>query len=233
MISIDTTYQTVLALANKEQRGYITPQEFNLYANVAQMSIFEQYFYDLNQFKRVPGNDTNYADMVDLLEEKISIFKKGPTSVSHGTSLSALPGSTDYTFYRCDDVVDTSRNKVIEEIKSGDIYKTQYSPLIKATTSSPVYYKKDGKIYFIPTTVSPKVNWIRKPLDPNWTYIVVNEKPLYNHGAAGQMDFELHSSEQVELVVKILQLAGIAIKDLNLVQVAAQEENRSIQQQKQ
>ena len=47
------------------------------------------------------------------------------------------------------------------------------------------------------------------------------------------MDFELHSSEQVELVVKILQLAGIAIKDLNLVQVAAQEENRSIQQQKQ
>ena len=46
MVKIDTVYQRVLALANKEQRGYITPQEFNLFANQAQMDIFEQYFYN-------------------------------------------------------------------------------------------------------------------------------------------------------------------------------------------
>ena len=38
-VSIDTVYQTVLALANKEQRGYITPQEFNLFANQVQLEI--------------------------------------------------------------------------------------------------------------------------------------------------------------------------------------------------
>ena len=48
-ISVDTVYQRVLALANKEQRGYITPQEFNLLANAAQMAIFESYFYTKNQ----------------------------------------------------------------------------------------------------------------------------------------------------------------------------------------
>ena len=62
MISIDTVYQRVLALANKEQRGYITPQEFNLFANQAQNEIFEQYFYDLNQFRRIPGNETVSSD---------------------------------------------------------------------------------------------------------------------------------------------------------------------------
>jgi len=31
-VSVDTVYQRVLAIANKEQRGYITPQEFNLFA---------------------------------------------------------------------------------------------------------------------------------------------------------------------------------------------------------
>ena len=51
-VTIDTVYQRVLALANKEQRGYITPQEFNLLANQAQISIFEQYFYDKNQRER-------------------------------------------------------------------------------------------------------------------------------------------------------------------------------------
>ena len=74
MILVDTVYQTVLALANKEQRGYITPQEFNLYANQAQTSVFEQYFYDLNQFKRIPGNSTEYSDMLKLRRKNKQIF---------------------------------------------------------------------------------------------------------------------------------------------------------------
>ena len=37
MVDINAVYQKVLALANKEQRGYITPQEFNLFANQAQL----------------------------------------------------------------------------------------------------------------------------------------------------------------------------------------------------
>ena len=52
MVNIDTVYQRVLAIANKEQRGYITPLEFNLLANQAQMIIFEQYFYDLDKVKK-------------------------------------------------------------------------------------------------------------------------------------------------------------------------------------
>ena len=43
-VNIDTVYQRVLTLANKEQRGYITPQEFNLYANQDQLELLNQYF---------------------------------------------------------------------------------------------------------------------------------------------------------------------------------------------
>ena len=71
MVNIDTVYQRVLAIANKEQRGYITPQEFNLFANQAQMQIFEQYFYDINQFGRAPGNTTPYSDMLEILVLKL------------------------------------------------------------------------------------------------------------------------------------------------------------------
>ena len=45
-VSIDTVYQRVLALANKEQRGYITPQEFNLLANQAQMETCQLTYID-------------------------------------------------------------------------------------------------------------------------------------------------------------------------------------------
>ena len=75
-VSVDTVYQTVLSTLNKEQRGYVTPQEFNLFAEQAQLDIFEQYFYDINQFGRLHGNNTEYSDMLNILEEKISIFEQ-------------------------------------------------------------------------------------------------------------------------------------------------------------
>ena len=75
-VSIDTVYQRVLALANKEQRGYITPQEFNLFANQAQMEIFEQYFYDLDKASKKPGNNINYSDTSTMLDEKMKNFEE-------------------------------------------------------------------------------------------------------------------------------------------------------------
>ena len=69
-VNINRVYQRVLAIANKEQRGYVTPQEFNVFANHAQMDIFEQYFYDINQFGRTPGNSDEYSNILDNLQEK-------------------------------------------------------------------------------------------------------------------------------------------------------------------
>ena len=75
MVNIDTVYQRVLAIANKEQRGYITPLEFNLLANQVQLEIFEDYFVQINQATTLPGNDTVYADILTALEEKLQIFE--------------------------------------------------------------------------------------------------------------------------------------------------------------
>ena len=75
-VNVDTVYQRVLAMANKEQRGYITPQEFNLFANHAQMDIFEQYFYDMNQFTRGAGNNHEYSDIATNIQEKIDLFQR-------------------------------------------------------------------------------------------------------------------------------------------------------------
>ena len=226
MIKIDTVYQTVLALANKEQRGYITPQEFNLFADHAQMSIFEQYFYDLNQFKRIPGNQSEYADMIKILEDKISIFY---TSANYNfdtiKSMAIFPDD----FYRSQDFV------LIDGYKAEKITKdesTAYiSPLTSPTKFRPVYYFDSNFIFFMPQGKITLFHYIRKPVKPQWTYVVVNEKPLYNP-SGNAVDFELHPSEQKNLVNRILKLAGISIEDAGLVQVATQEEIKNIRQEK-
>ena len=40
-VNINTVYQRVQSIANKEQRGYITPLEFSRFANQSQLDIFE------------------------------------------------------------------------------------------------------------------------------------------------------------------------------------------------
>ena len=85
-INVNTVYQTVLLILNKEQRGYMTPVEFNKTGAQAQLEIFETYFDSLNQQIRIPQTNTDYADRVVNLDEKISIFKEFGNAASISSS---------------------------------------------------------------------------------------------------------------------------------------------------
>ena len=105
--------------------------------------------------------------------------------------------------------------------------------------SRPVYTRFSAidvplKIKIYPYPVSGDdvtVNYIARPTRPNWTYVISGQTALYN--STNVQDFELHESEENNLVIKILQLAGVTIKDVNLAQMAGQKEVGVIQQQKQ
>ena len=223
-VSIDNIYQRVLAIANKEQRGYITPQEFNLFADQAQMDIFEQYFYDINQFNRVPGNDTEYADMLTLLEEKIAIFK----------NIKLLFYQSPYyqkpqELYRVGSL-ETGYGE-IEQVTHKEYLAIKLSPLAKPTLKRAVYVDMPQGFRIYPTfTNNVQCHYIRKPKKANWGYNVINDNALYD--ATQSLDFQLHPSEENNLIIKILALAGIAIKDPAMYQIAVAEDNKNIQQEK-
>ena len=236
MISIDTIYQRVLAAANKEQRGYVTPQEFNLFADHAQMDIFEQYFYDLNQFDRLPDNNTEFSNITNLLDEKISVFKQVKTLTGGGSGEFILPAPTGVDdFYRLGTVMYNSKYPV-EEIEHEELYRIQLSPLSAPSRTQPVYIRKKNAVGLQVVQVFPNVSsgvtvtQIHKPNKVNWGYVVMDGKALYN--ATASVNFELHASEERELVNKILLLAGIMLKDSGLYGSVAQEDQKNIQQEK-
>ena len=231
MVNIDTVYQRVLALANKEQRGYITPQEFNLFANQAQMDIFEQYFYDLNQFRRVPGNNTMYADPVDILEEKIEIFHKSQTLTDATTPSNVFDtNNLASEIYRLMQV--RYSNSKVEKLTHDKITMAINSPLTAPTLTRPAYYLKDSRIIVSPSSInSIDVNYIKKPAKVEWSGYSLSGSELYD--STNSVDFELHPSEETKLVIKILGLSGITLKDPSLYQIAGAEDNKNIQQEKQ
>ena len=228
MISIDTVYQKVLALANKEQRGYITPQEFNLLAKQAQMEIFEQYFYDEKTEDKNLKNSLEFSNMEEMLDEKISVFKKTST-LAVAANIATLPSD----LYRLGTVFDSNKDIEIEQVTEQRRREIASSPLTAPSMVYPVFVRmNDVNLALYPTPVGAVINchYIKTPLDPNWTYVVVNEKALYN--ATNVSNFQLHPSDEAELVYKILSLAGIVIAKPGLGTYSDQQIIKQQQQEK-
>ena len=222
-ISIDTVYQRVLALANKEQRGYITPQEFNLFANQAQMEIFEQYFYDLNQVARVPGNEYVYADPDDILEEKLQIFQN---EALLGPKIPSLV----YRIYRLE------LSGVNCEILKTKDYNDAISggPLTKPTPKRPIANIRKNTLRVsdgVSSNDVANIFYFTQPKKVRWGYVVVNKKALYD--PTYTINFELHQSEESELVYRILAYAGVTLQKPQLTQSAIGLESVKVQQEKQ
>ena len=226
-VSVDTVYQRVLSILNKEQRGYVTPQEFNLFANQAQMDLFEQYFYDINQFGRMHGNDTEFSDMLNILNEKINIFEVTAAMTHAGSGVWTVPAN----LYRIGTII--YNNTEVERINKNEFLYINKSPLTKPSNERPVFVADSTgyKVYgTAPLETGVTCNYIKRPATVEWAGQLVDGTKLQN--SAASVDFELHPSEETELVIKILELAGISTRELQVYQIAAQEEMRNTQQEK-
>ena len=230
-VNINTVYLRVLAIANKEQRGYITPQEFNTLANQAQLDIFEQYFYDLNQFLRLPGNDTIHADPVDMLEEKIEKFSIVNAPATNA-DLDVLQVYRLGAVFARVSIDNTTQTIEAQHMSHSELRQYLNSPLTAHTKTRPLYtIQSNSIVMYGDGIIGTNINYIKKPVDVYWGYTMINDEALYNPTAS--INFELHAAEETELVLKILSLAGVVIRDPQLYQIAATEEAKNIQQEKQ
>lgn len=203
-VNVNTVYKTTLLILNKEQRGYITPNEFNRISVQVQREILEQYFEELNQQLRVPQNNDEYANRVNNLQEKIDIFQK--FDVCTGTNPFTLP--TDV--HRLGMLA--YREKEIQEINRRDYLLVNRSALTTPTTSNPVYILEGtgspssapSKAYVYPDTITTGADvtayYVKTPIDPRWGYSVgalgqyVYDSTIYGDSLINTGDSTLTSS---------------------------------------
>ncbi len=226
-INVNTVYKTVLLILNKEQRGYMTPEEFNKIGSQVQLEIFEKYFEDLNQLTRSPQTDTDYADRIAYLEEKLSPL----TRYEAGTS--AQEGIVTNAVHRLNTVV--YNDLELQRVSRGEYTNINKSPLTKPSLTQPVFIQENNLIYTYPTSVSSNVflSYIKKPNDPVWSFTSGNTLGVYVYDSNTSTNFELHSSEQTELILRILAYAGIVLNNPQIVQAAsAAVQNQNINEKR-
>jgi hypothetical protein len=241
-INVNNVYRTVLLILNQEQRGYITPDEFNKTATQVQLDIFERYFEDLNQQLRVTQADFDYSNRQVDIDDKISNFKcigscnYGPNSfalpiVDDLTSTTIVyndaPTASQFAFYRLGTV--TYDDIEIQRLQRVEFYNIDKSDLTIPSENFPVYLYESGKLNIKPASITTdvKASFLRKPKNVVWNFNSTTGNYIYDSSTS--VDFELNSSEQTNVITRILLYAGIVVKDPTIIQVAAQQ----IQQEEQ
>tara|TARA_R110000823_G_scaffold78044_4_gene178026 strand:+ start:146 stop:859 length:714 start_codon:yes stop_codon:yes gene_type:complete len=236
---IDSIRNTVLAILNKNNYGYLSPSDFNLYAKQAQLEVFENCFYTYNNqlnLENARKSGTEYANIVKGITETIDLFSTTSTLTQDTLNTYTLP--SDY--YLINKVLCSTGGVLkgeAERVSHSKITMLGMSALTTPSVDFPAYSSQGSTITVLPITFNGAsdvtAQYIRHPLSPKWTYYTALEfqGPIFNQSAGDYQDFELPLSNANDLIIKICQYAGVEIRETAVVQFAqGQEQQNNIQQ---
>lgn len=220
---INSVRNTVLFLLNKDNRGYVSPLEFDYFAKQAQLEIFEQYFSDYSRAVAAQNSRKkalNYGDSVSHIQNKIDIFTKN-APLTYDTDHFNTPDD----LYKLINVV--YGGKIVQEVANHKYDMIVNSNLTKPSVTYPIYKRADNSLFVSPSSITTTVsaNYVRKPQDPHWGHTMLAGDPVYNEDSS--TDFEIPASDETELVIKICKFAGLSIREADIVQLATNEEQNN------
>ena len=250
-VNINTVYQTVLYILNKEQRGYITPAEFNSLATQVQDEIFQSYFPDGNQVNRQnqnnTQNDTEFFNIFKNIDYKLYPFENELTftysaNSSYWQYLNTNNDPNFKTIYLIGDIISnynsdpvtgvpfsastTAQSSIAQLASKSDYNKITRSKLTAPTRQYPLCFKTNFAnalaLKVFPLPDSLLINCLAKPSSPIWGF-EPGALGQYLYSPSGSVNFELDVSEQNNIVINILKYCGIIINDPTIIQAAAQE----------
>lgn len=188
-IGIDRVYRTVLSIANKEQGGFITPDNIAKIGGQVQLSILEDNISEYRNLIVQKSNyrhANNYGDLVRLYEEKLDSFFRSSTE-----SVTASSVDMPTNAYHLLGVYSTDRETKYEEVNRSKLNSLLSSPLTKPSVDFPIYYKNNdnASITLNPTdTGNVSLDFFKKPSQPRWGYFKNTTNGAYIYDSNSYVD---------------------------------------------
>ena len=246
MASVNEVYQALKSLANKDERGFITPKVFNTFTSIAQNKIFNDLFNEMAKAKtlRLRNVDAKtHHSYTKRLEEDLAYFSKESTETKSNGVFAKPEDMARVISMRTAGayVYGTSTSTPIDVIY--DESKIDYilqSDLSAPSTSHPVAIMTEN-IEVFPTTISKiKVRYYKYPEGRNVsTGARTFESPRYNASNLGgvnenfdistSVDFELPDHYVPHLVIEIGKMIGINLRDQDVFACTSGEEQKQKQ----
>jgi hypothetical protein len=242
-ISINQVRNIVMFFISKNNFGYVTPDEFNLYSQMAQMDIFNSMFPDFNDninLKNKRLTNSEYADIPASYEEAIDFFAvyTTPANFTYDSvkNFWSYTGTDLFLSHNLSLVNAQGKKKKVELVSKSELDYLVNSNMTAPSVTYPVYTKigDNYRIFpLVPSGYTTELFYTRYPKTPKWTSVDAGGNPVFNASDPNLQDFEIEFSYFADLVIKILKYAGLSIRDSEVMQAANSEELKNLQLQNQ
>lgn len=238
MASVQRVYNALKDLVNKDQRGFITPSIFNQFAGVAQMNVFNGLFDQQRTAVRMRrqqiDSPKDQNKFVQVLEDLSMLTKKETLTLSSGVVDKPSDLGRVISMFTTGNLIlgVSNKSKVQIVYNDADIDLVNLSDISKPTDQNPVALianqievfpnvntsisTVDLRYYKLPQGLVPDTQ-ARSVSQPTFGYTTaVSGVEIYN--SATSIDFELPEILFPELVMEIASLAGVNLRDTQVVQ---------------
>lgn len=230
-MTIDEIYKAVQFFSNKEQRGFITPSEFNLLAKQAELELFNKRLNVLKEKSQPKRTAGYYSESLtpEVAEQDLAPFLKNDSA-----QVTSLAGSGGHATIKASYIQSISilDNIPVEIVKPENVNQILRSSLVKPSMEYPIALLSGHSqgaylLTVFPSSIS-SINilfyeYFYSP--PKWAYVTVAGKPVYN--ASNSSPFHFGSHVHGEIVMKILEYLGVHLREAEIVQYA---QNKKVQQ---
>lgn len=246
MASVNEVYSALKNLANKDERGFITPKVFNTFTGIAQNKIFNDLFNEMTKAQTLRARNVDakqHLSFTKRLEEDLSYFSKEATlSQASGVfekpeDLSRVISMKTHGAYVFGSSTSTPIDVIYDESKIEYILQSDLSA--PSATHPVAMISEDIEVF--PTSVKKvKLRYYKYPEGRNVSTGARSAlSPRYNATSLGasnevfdpttSVDFELPDHYVPQLVIEIGKMIGINLRDNDVFAYTSGEEQKQKQ----
>ena len=226
-------YEAVRDLANKDQQGFVSDNEFNSFARLAQLNIFNGLFDELKDSKRLSKsgfNPNRDKDRRKRILEDLSAFSTSATITKASGVFNMTADNSSVDMSRIISIstagsilLDQSTTKPIQICYDEEkIERILISTISAPTEEFPVALISDD-IHVFPTSINKiKVRYYRYPMGRSSTGATSDSAVTYTNGGTS-IDFELPEHYTSDLIYEIARMIGVNLRDNDVISYTSQE----------
>ncbi len=218
---------------------FLTQVNANTYSLPSDYYLVDKIFYYSNLLDSGTATGTSGSLLIEAGQNFLTTVTPGSLVVNTTISLQAFVVSVDsdtqltlsspliaagqnYSIYS------NTHIREVERVTQNKIFYLTNSNIAAPTTMFPAYVLDSATgtalgntVTVYPTTITGAADihaqYVRYPQAPKWTYnTLAGGEPVFNASAADYQDFELPESDMNGLVNKILQYAGVSVREADV-----------------
>jgi hypothetical protein len=215
-MNVNDMYRICQFAVNKAQNGYLTPSEFNLTINQAQISYQDYLLGEFQQYQYGrPQARINYSQNQNIRQRLTPLLVETTLNINSTTGQSPYPA--DYV--QTDTVITSSFNRVryVQQDALYSFYNSQIDPI----ATNPIYLLEPTGFQFYPVTLGSAIlTYVKDAPEIVWAYTTVNGRPVYSSGTSVQPVWD--NVDLLEIIARALKLIGLNLQDGQVQQYANQ-----------